>query len=146
MRSIPILSVTLFWRGLRTPRESRVPSSSHYGPIGGFSPIAQCSRSRSIPICAPETAVTETKRLRPGMPAVACPVPGGALLRDFYLNGRGAGVRPDLQKRVGRILDALNQARALTDLAFPGFGLHPLRRTPKRCALSVNGPWRITFE
>jgi hypothetical protein len=41
-------------------------------------------------------------------------------LRDFYLNGRGAGVRPDLQKRVRRILDALNQARVLTDLAFPG--------------------------
>ena len=67
-------------------------------------------------------------------------------LRDFYLNGHGAGVRPDLQKRVRRILDALNQARVLTDLAFPGFGLHPLRGTPKRYALSVNGPWRITFE
>ena len=26
------------------------------------------------------------------------------------------------------------------------FGLHPLRGTPKRYALSVNGPWRITFE
>jgi proteic killer suppression protein len=29
----------------------------------------------------------------------------------------------------------------------PGFGFHGLKgMTPKRYALSVNGPWRITFE
>jgi proteic killer suppression protein len=38
-------------------------------------------------------------------------------LRDLFLTGASAGVRPDLQNT-----------------------------TPKRYAISVNGPWRITFE
>jgi len=67
-------------------------------------------------------------------------------LRDLYMNGTSAGVRPDLQKRALRLLSALNQAQSLKDLNIPGFGLHPLHGTPKRHALSVNGPWRITFE
>lgn len=28
----------------------------------------------------------------------------------------------------------------------PGWGLHPLQGKPERFAISVNGPWRITFE
>jgi toxin HigB-1 len=28
----------------------------------------------------------------------------------------------------------------------PGFHFHSLRGKPKRYAVSVNGPWRITFE
>ena len=31
-------------------------------------------------------------------------------------------------------------------MSIPGFGLHPLHGKPKRYAVSVNGPWRITFE
>jgi proteic killer suppression protein len=31
-------------------------------------------------------------------------------------------------------------------LSVPGFGLHALHTTPKRYAISVNGPWRVTFE
>ena len=27
----------------------------------------------------------------------------------------------------------------------PGFGFHGLRGKPKRYAVSVNGPWRVTF-
>jgi proteic killer suppression protein len=67
-------------------------------------------------------------------------------LRDLYLKGSGAGVRPDLQKRVLRILNVLHQAQSLKDLNLPGFDLHSLHTTPKRHAISVNGPWRITFE
>ncbi len=62
------------------------------------------------------------------------------------MNGTSAGVRPDLQKRALRLLSALNQAQSLKDLNIPGFGLYPLHGTAKRHALSVNGPWRITFE
>ncbi len=53
-------------------------------------------------------------------------------LRDLFLSGASTGVRPDLQKQVRRILDALNEARTLKDLAFPGFRLHFLRGTLKR--------------
>ncbi len=67
-------------------------------------------------------------------------------LRDLFMNGASTGVRPDLLKRVRRILDALNQTQTLKDLNIPGFWLHPLHGAPKRYALSVNGPWRITFE
>jgi proteic killer suppression protein len=67
-------------------------------------------------------------------------------LRDLYLTGSGAGVRPDLQKRALRVLNVLHQAQSLKDLNLPGFDLHPLHTTPRRYAISVNGPWRITFE
>ena len=67
-------------------------------------------------------------------------------LRDLFQTGATTGVRPDHQKRVLRILHALHQAHRLQDLSIPGFGLHPLHGKPKRYAVSVNGPWRITFE
>jgi len=67
-------------------------------------------------------------------------------LRDLFQTGASTGVRPDHQKRSLRILYALHQAQRLQDLSIPGFGLHPLRGKPKRYAISVNGPWRITFE
>lgn len=34
----------------------------------------------------------------------------------------------------------------LTELDIPGFGLLALQGKPKRWAMAVNGPWRITFE
>ena len=67
-------------------------------------------------------------------------------LRDLFMEGTSSGVRPELQKRASRLLNALNQARVPADLAYPGFGLHTLHGKPKRHAVSVNGPWRITFE
>ena len=67
-------------------------------------------------------------------------------LRDLLLTGSSTGVRPDLQKRARRILGTLDQAQTLRDMSYPGLGLHPLHGTPKRYAIYVNGPWRITFE
>ena len=67
-------------------------------------------------------------------------------LRDLYMNGRSRGVRPDLQQRCVRRLDALDRAKTVSDLDLPGFGLHRLRGKPVRYSLRVNGPWRITFE
>lgn len=67
-------------------------------------------------------------------------------LRDAFLSGTSARVRPDLISRVIRCLDALDQAERIEDLALPSFRLHRLRGKPVRYAISVNGPWRITFE
>lgn len=64
----------------------------------------------------------------------------------FRRGGSRTRVRPDLQERALRRLDALNEATALEQLNLPGFGFHALRGKPARFAISVNGPWRITFE
>jgi proteic killer suppression protein len=54
-------------------------------------------------------------------------------------------VRPDLAERCRRRLAALADAARPEDVNLPGFGFHMLRGKPQRYAVSVNGPWRITF-
>ena len=67
-------------------------------------------------------------------------------LKGLFETGASAGIRPDLQARALRRLDALDRAVALTDLSVPGFDFHRLRGQPTRYSLHVNGPWCITFE
>jgi proteic killer suppression protein len=68
-------------------------------------------------------------------------------LADLFRTGKAAKVKPDLQARSLRRLDALNSARELDDLALPGFDFHPLKgHKPTRYSIHVNGPWCITFE
>lgn len=68
-------------------------------------------------------------------------------LADLFRSGKSAKVRPDLQGRTLRRLDALHVARELADLNVPGFDFHPLKgHKPTRYSLHVNGPWCITFE
>ena len=67
-------------------------------------------------------------------------------LRDPFLTGRTAGVRPDLRKRSLARLDALDAATELRQLDLPGLRLHPLKGDQAgRWAIDVSGPWRITF-
>jgi proteic killer suppression protein len=40
----------------------------------------------------------------------------------------------------------LHRAKTLDDLRIPGWRLHALHSKPRRHAIAVNGPWRITFE
>jgi proteic killer suppression protein len=40
----------------------------------------------------------------------------------------------------------LDDAAVAEDMNLPGFHFHSLRGKPKRYAVSVNGPWRATFE
>ncbi len=68
-------------------------------------------------------------------------------LADLYRTGTSSKVRPDLQARILRRLDALNAAQQLAELQVPGFDFHGLRgHKPARYSLHVNGPWCITFE
>ena len=67
-------------------------------------------------------------------------------LAELFDAGVSAKVARDLQERALRRLDALDQARTLTDLRLPGFDLHALRGAPRRYSLHVNGPWCMTFE
>jgi len=67
-------------------------------------------------------------------------------LRELYETGRSQRVRRNLQMRILRRLDALHAAAVPSELHAPGFGFHSLEGKPQRYALSVIGPWRITFE
>lgn len=68
-------------------------------------------------------------------------------LAELFETGRSSGVRQDLIARARVRLAALDQAKALSDLNLPGFRCHPLQgHSPTRYAITVNGPWRITFE
>ena len=67
-------------------------------------------------------------------------------LRNFFIDDNPRGIRPDLVERVRNRLQALHRAKSLDDLRLPGWRLHPLHTKPVRYAISVNGPWRITFE
>jgi proteic killer suppression protein len=68
-------------------------------------------------------------------------------LRDLFVTGRSAGVRPDLRRRCLARLDALDAATELRQLNVPGFRLHALKGEQAGLwAIDVSGPWRITFE
>jgi proteic killer suppression protein len=67
-------------------------------------------------------------------------------LAKLWNDGDPKGVRSDLLVRVQRLLTALDGAQDLRELDMPGWKLHKLHGEPVRYALSVNGPWRITFE
>ncbi|MCX7383761.1 MAG: type II toxin-antitoxin system RelE/ParE family toxin [Alphaproteobacteria bacterium] len=66
-------------------------------------------------------------------------------LEKFWPTGDGAKIRQDQLPRIRRRLDALDAAHRAEDLNLPGFNFHSLRGKPQRYAISVNGPWRITF-
>jgi len=67
-------------------------------------------------------------------------------LAKLFEKGHSARIRPDLQRRILRRLEALDQAELLTELNLPGFNFHGLHGKPKRYSIHVNGPWCITFE
>lgn len=67
-------------------------------------------------------------------------------LRRFFAEGDPRGIRPDLVERCRSRLQALEDAESLDDLRIHGANLHLLHGLPKRYAMHVNGPWRITFE
>lgn len=72
-------------------------------------------------------------------------------LKDLFETGASNKVPPSLVRRCRRILDTLDTATELLDLnTKPGSGYHKLAGKDSegnhRHAISVNGPWRITFQ
>ncbi len=67
-------------------------------------------------------------------------------LAELFEKGHSAKIRQDMQRRILRRLEALDQAELLTELNIPGFNFHSLHGKPKRYSIHVNGPWCITFE
>lgn len=67
-------------------------------------------------------------------------------LERLFRKGDGGKVAAELRSTALIRLDALDHAVTLRDLNIPGFNFHPLRGTPPRYSLHINGPWCITFE
>jgi proteic killer suppression protein len=67
-------------------------------------------------------------------------------LRELLETGASRKISAELTERVKRRLDAMDRAKSLQDMNLPGFDFHPLRGTPQRYSIHVNGPWCITFE
>ena len=67
-------------------------------------------------------------------------------LAELFEKGHSTKIRQDMQRRILRRIEALDQAELLTELNIPGFNFHSLHGKPKRYSIHVNGPWCITFE
>ena len=66
---------------------------------------------------------------------------------DFFYDGTTKGITDKHEKRLARILDRLEAATRPEDMNLPGWHLHKLEpKTEGRWAVSVNGPWRVTFK
>ena len=67
-------------------------------------------------------------------------------LQRFWTRSDPSGLRPDWISRMGRLMDALDMARRLRELAMTGAGFHALRGDLKgRYAMTVSRNWRLTF-
>ena len=67
-------------------------------------------------------------------------------LKELFETGVSSKAAAALRERILVRLDALDSATSLSQLSRPGFDFHPLRGTPRRYSIHVNGPWCITFE
>ena len=68
-------------------------------------------------------------------------------LEKFYTKDSKAGINPSHAKKLRAQLTALDAAGEVTDMALPGWDLHPLKgRLEGHWSVSVNGNWRMTFR
>ena len=67
-------------------------------------------------------------------------------LEKFFVTGSKAGIQPDHAKKVRIQLTTLDSAIKPSDMAFPGWDLHPLKgELSGHWSISVNGNWRLIF-
>jgi toxin HigB-1 len=67
-------------------------------------------------------------------------------LQRYWTRSDPSGLRPDWVAKIDRWLEALDAARAPSELSIPGSGFHALRGDLKgRYAMTVSRNWRLTF-
>ncbi|MBC7945918.1 MAG: type II toxin-antitoxin system RelE/ParE family toxin [Burkholderiales bacterium] len=67
-------------------------------------------------------------------------------LERFFRAGDVRGIQPQQALRLGRLLDALDNAAEPEELNVPGWFLHRLKGDRKNLwSLRVSGNWRLTF-
>ena len=68
-------------------------------------------------------------------------------LRRLFLRGDRKQVRPDQLNRIEDILARLNVVDRTTEIALPGYRLHPLKGDLEGFwSVTVSGNWRIIFR
>lgn len=68
-------------------------------------------------------------------------------LEEFFFDGTTRGIQGKHADRLRRILDRLDSAEAVQDMAAPGYDLHPLKGKLKdHWSVKVSGNWRVTFR
>ena len=68
-------------------------------------------------------------------------------LKELFVTGRTRRIDKQFHARIVERLDFLDAARTVRDLNLPGYVLHPLvGRRKGTWAISVSGPWRMTFK
>lgn len=68
-------------------------------------------------------------------------------LKRLFERDDPGGVRADQARRIRAVLAHLDEAKQPSDLALPGYRLHPLRGDLKGYwSVTVSGNWRIVFR
>jgi proteic killer suppression protein len=68
-------------------------------------------------------------------------------LKRLFESDDPGGVRADQVRRIREVLAHLDEARHPSDLALPGYRLHPLRGERKgHWSATISGNWRISFR
>ena len=68
-------------------------------------------------------------------------------LKQLFEKGTARGIRADQLAKVENILAVLNRVRRPSDMALPGFELHPLKGNLKDFwSVTVRANWRIIFR
>jgi proteic killer suppression protein len=68
-------------------------------------------------------------------------------LERFYRRGSKAGINPAHAKKLRAQLTALDASEKPSDLAVPGWDLHPLKgKLEGHWSIAVSGNWRMTFK
>jgi len=68
-------------------------------------------------------------------------------LEDFFYAGSLRGIQAKHADRLARILDRLDAAEVVMDMAYPGSALHPLKGDLHGVwSVKVSGNWRIVFR
>lgn len=68
-------------------------------------------------------------------------------IERFFLTGSKAGIQPRHADKLTVQLTTLNRAKKPSDMAAPGWDLHPLHGNLKEhWAVKISGNWRLTFR
>lgn len=68
-------------------------------------------------------------------------------LEAFFNTGNTKGIQAKHADRLARMLDRLDAAAEVRDMAAPGYDLHPLKGALSgHWSVKVSGNWRLTFR
>jgi len=68
-------------------------------------------------------------------------------IEKFFFTGSKAGIQASHADKLNFQLTTLSRAKASSDMAAPGWNLHPLHgKLKEHWAVKVSGNWRLTFR